>query len=80
MALGESLGSMYRDAKNVPITALKLMSPRPSVTGIISTNVCLTAGSRQSISRCSFPSRRSSQGTGNSTWMIVPTRIDPAYT
>ncbi len=40
------LGSMSRAAKKVPISELKLMRPRPSITGTVSAKTCLTAGSR----------------------------------
>ena len=62
----------------MPITALKLIRPSPSVTGSISTNTCLTAGSRQSIAGRRAPSRPRSHGSGRSTWITVPTRIEPA--
>ena len=69
---------MSRDAKNVSITALTLISPSPSVTGTISTNTRFTAGSRQSSARRSRPSRPRSHGIGRKTWMNVATRIDAA--
>ena len=78
MAAGARSGSISRAAKTVPITWLKLMSPRPSVTGSISTSTRFTSGSRQSIATRSRPSRPSSHGTGSSTWTTVPTRIEPA--
>ena len=71
-------GSRKRDAKSVSITALTLISPSPSVTGIISLNVCATAGSRQSITRRSRSSRPRSHGIGSSTWITVPITIEPA--
>ena len=57
IAAGESVGSIRRAAKTVPITWLKLISPSPSVTGSISTNTRLTMGSRQSSASRSRPSR-----------------------
>ena len=64
-------GSISRDANSVSTTALKLIRPRPSVTGSMSTNTCFTAGSRQSRTTRSRPSRPRSHGTGSSTWMTV---------
>ena len=78
IALGASLGSISRDAKNVPITALTLIRPSPSVTGSISTKTRFTAGSRESSARRSRPSSPRSQGSGSSNWITVPTRIEPA--
>ena len=52
IARRREVGSMSRAAKSVSITALKLISPRPSVTGTISLKTCRTAGSRQSITSC----------------------------
>src|SRR6266550_1384144 len=71
--------SMNLAAKNVSMTALKLIRPSPSVTGIISTKTCLIAGSRQSIATRRFPSRPASHGSGSSTWITVPIRIETAY-
>ena len=71
---------MNRDAKKVSITALTLISPRPSVTGSISLNTRATAGSRQSSTSWSWPSRPRSQGIGRNTWISVATRIAAAYT
>ena len=78
IALGARSGSINREAKNVSMTALKLMSPSPIVTGIISTNTRRTAGSRQSMTSRSRPSSPRSHGSGSSTWIIVPTTIEPA--
>ena len=78
IALGERSGSMYRAAKKVPITAAKLMRPRPSVTGSISTKTRFTAGSRQSIATRSRPSSPVSQGKGRSNCTTVPSTIEPA--
>ena len=51
---------------------------REIVTGTIRTKTCRTAGSRQSSTSCSLPSRPRSQGIGSSTWMSVPIRIETA--
>ena len=59
-------------------SALKLMRPRPSATGSISFSTWRTAGSRQSITSSSRPPRPRSHGTGSSTWITVPTRIEAA--
>ena len=72
---------MKREAKNVSISALMLIRPRPSVTGTISLNVCLTTGSRQSSTIRSRSSPRSmprSHGSGRKTWMNVAIRIENA--
>ncbi len=69
---------MNRAAKKVPITAAKLMRPRPSVTGNMSTKMRFTAGSRQSIATRSRPSRPASHGKGRSSWTTVPSTIEPA--
>ena len=69
---------MKRDAKNVSITALTLIRPRPSVTGTIRTKTRLTAGSRQSITICRWPSRPRSHGIGSSVWITVAIRIENA--
>jgi len=69
---------MKRDAKKVSISALTLISPRPSVTGIINLNVCATAGSRQSITSRNRSSRPRNHGIGSSTCTSVPARIDAA--
>ena len=71
---------MSRDAKNVSITALTLISPSPSVTGTMFTNTRFTAGSRQSSTSRSRSSRPRSHGSGRNTWMNVATRIETAYT
>ena len=68
IAVGASSGSTRRDAKTMFTKMLRLMSPSVSVTGSIRTKKRLTAGSRQSITRCSRPSRRRSQGTGKRSW------------
>ena len=79
IALGASVGSMKRAAKNVPITALKLISPRPSVTG--------SHQHEDPAHRRVAPVDREAQaavaaraatGTGSSTWITVPTTIEPA--
>ncbi len=80
IAAGASCGSIRRDAKKVSTTALTLISPSPRVTGSISLSVRQTAGSRQSITTCRRPSLPRSHGTGSSTWITVPARIDAAYT
>ena len=80
IAVGASEPSISRAAKNVSTTALKLIRPSETVTGIISLKTCATAGSRQSITSCRCPSRPRSHGTGSSTWITVPTRIEAAYT
>ncbi len=54
------------------------MSPSPIVTGIISTKTRRTAGSRQSITSPSRPSRPRSHGSGSSTWITVPITIETA--
>ena len=59
-------------------TALKLISPSPSVTGSISLSTRETAGSRQSISTRKRPSSPRSQGIGKSTWITVPMTIETA--
>jgi hypothetical protein len=69
---------MYRAAKNVLMTRLKLMRPIPSVTGSMSAKTRFTAGSRRSTTARMRPSFRRSHGTGVSTWMTVPARTPPA--
>ena len=78
IALGAWYRSIRRAAKNVSTTALMLISPSPIVIGTISTKTSATAGSRQSITSCSRPSRPRSQGIGSSIWMIVAIRIETA--
>ena len=78
IALGAWNLSISRAAKIVSTNALKLISPSPSVIGTISTNVRRTAGSRQSITTCSRPSRPRSQGSGSSNWITVAIRIENA--
>ena len=80
IAVGDSSGSISRDAKIESTTALKLIRPRPSVTGSISLSTRQTAGSRQSIKTRSFPSRPRSHGIGSNTWITVPITIEIAYT
>ncbi len=78
IAAGARAGSSRFDANNVSTNALKLIRPRPIVTGSISTNTRFTAGSRQLTAARSRPSRPRSQGSGIRTWITVPTRIEPA--
>jgi hypothetical protein len=78
IAVGASSGSIRREAKIESITRLKLIRPRPMVTGTISTKTRRTAGSRQSSTKCRRPSSPRSQGTGSSTWITVPIRIEMA--
>ena len=78
IAVGARSGSISREAKSVSTTALTLIRPRPSVTGTISANTRRTAGSRQSRATRSRPSRPRSHGSGSSTWITVPIRIEPA--
>ena len=80
IAAGARFPSIRRDANNVSTTAFTLISPSPSVTGIISLKVCATAGSRQSITIRSRSSLPRSHGIGSRTWMTVPARIAAAYT
>ena len=75
------VGSMNREAKNVSISALTLISPSPSVTGIISLKTCAHGrvapvdDDAQPLLAVSSPR---SHGIGSSTWMNVATRIEPA--
>ncbi len=46
IAVGAIVGSISAEATNVPMTALRLISPRLTVTGIMSLNTRQTAGSR----------------------------------
>ena len=71
IAAGASSGSTSRDAKSMFTKMLTLISPSVSVTGSISTKKRLTAGSRQSSTARSRPSRPRSQGTGRSSWTTV---------
>ncbi len=65
IAVGASSGSSSLDAKSMSTKKLTLMSPIVSVTGSISLSTRRTAGSRQSMTMVSEPSRRRSQGTGS---------------
>ena len=78
IAVGASDGSMSLDAKIESTTALKLIRPRPSVTGSMSFRTRHTAGSRQSIRTRRLPSSPRSHGIGNSTWITVPITIETA--
>ena len=78
IAVGASSGSSSREAKSVSTTALKLIRPRPRVTGTISAKTRRTVGSRQSRATWRRPSSRNSQGSGISTWITVPIRIENA--
>ena len=78
IAFGEMNGSIHFDATIVPTTALTLIRPSPSVTGIISVKTCFTAGSRMSSARRRRPSSPRSHGSGSSSWITVPRRIEPA--
>ena len=61
MAAGASSGSSNRDAKSVSTRKFTFTRPIVSVTGSIRTSTRLTAGSRQSTTIVSRPSRRRSQ-------------------
>jgi hypothetical protein len=78
MAVGAREASISRDAKIVSMTALMLISPRPTVTGSSNTKNRRTAGSRQSMTSLSRPSSPRSQGTGRNSWISVPTTIEAA--
>jgi hypothetical protein len=78
IAFGDMNGSIHFDATIVPMTALTLIRPRPSVTGTISMKTCFTAGSRMSIASRRRPSRPRSHGRGRSSWITVPIRIEAA--
>ena len=78
IAFGAIVGSISFEAKTVPITALTLIRPSPSITGTISLKTCLTAGSRMSSASRSRPSSPRSHGSGSSSWITVPTTIEPA--
>ena len=78
MALGAMFGSISCAAKIPSMSALTLMRPSPSVTGIIRTKTRLTAGSRQSKTNWIRPPRPRSQGTGRTSWTNVAARIAPA--
>ena len=54
---------------------LMLISPSVSVTGSMSTKNRFTAGSRQSMTARSRPSRPRSQGTGSRSWTAAPTSV-----
>ena len=64
IAVGASSGSSSRDANSVSTTTFTLISPIVRVTGSISASTRRTAGSRQSSTIVSRPSRRRSHGIG----------------
>jgi hypothetical protein len=78
IALGANSGSISLEAKIESMTRLKLIRPSPIVTGTISVKTRLIAGSRQSSTSWSRPSRPRSHGKGSRTWITVPITIETA--
>ena len=78
-SIAAGASSEMRKPKKVLISRLKLMSPRPIVTGSISSRTRRIRGSRQSKLMLIGTWSRCSTGTAIANWHAVPASTPIAY-